>query len=192
MSYRNDLDALRARHTALSNDVTARTKDLEDARRLHDDAEARAKRPILDNIRVATPCSADWTKMSGSDRVRACGACNKNVYNLSDMTRDEAESLIIENEGKLCVRYFQRSDGMILLKDCLVGIRRRRRRRVIAAGAATLLAGASAATMLFVHEQRRPASSSRTPSQQGAIADPPLHPQVRPVIPADFHAVADQ
>ena len=70
MSYRNDLDALRARHTALSNDVTARTKDLEDARRLHDDAEARAKRPILDNIRVATPCSADWTKMSGSDRVR--------------------------------------------------------------------------------------------------------------------------
>jgi len=27
------------------------------------------------------------------------------------MTRDEAQALIIEKEGKLCVRYFQRTDG---------------------------------------------------------------------------------
>jgi hypothetical protein len=106
-----------------------------------DEARARAKLPILDNIRIAAPCSADWAKMTGDDRARFCGDCKLNVYNLSDMTRDEAETLIREREGRLCVRYYQRADGTILLKDCTVGVRRRRRRRIAAAGVAAALAG---------------------------------------------------
>ena len=73
--------------------------------------------------------------------MRACGACNKNVYNLSEMTRDEAEALLIAREGSLCVRYFQRSDGTILLADCTIGKQQKRKRRLIAAGAAAMLAG---------------------------------------------------
>src|SRR5262249_39510369 len=94
-----------------------------------------------DNIRIAAPCSADWAKMSGDDRARFCGDCKLNVYNLSDMTRDEAEALIREREGRLCVRYYQRADGTILLKDCTVGVHRRRRRRIAAAGVAAAPAG---------------------------------------------------
>ncbi len=75
----------------------------------------------LDNIRIASPCSADWEGMFGSDRKRFCGDCKLNVYNLSDMSRREAENLILSSEGRLCVRLFRRSDGTILTKNCPVG-----------------------------------------------------------------------
>ncbi len=75
----------------------------------------------LDNIRIASPCSADWEGMFGSDRKRFCGDCKLNVYNLSDLSRQEAENLILSSEGRLCVRFFRRSDGTILTKNCPVG-----------------------------------------------------------------------
>jgi hypothetical protein len=75
----------------------------------------------LDNIRIASPCSADWEGMFGSDRKRFCGDCKLNVYNLSNMSRQEAENLILSSEGRLCVRFFRRADGTILTKNCPVG-----------------------------------------------------------------------
>ncbi len=144
MTYRNDLDALDARHTALDADVATKTKERDTAARLLEDAKARAKLPILDNIGIASPCRVDWATMTGDDRVRACSQCDKNVYNLSGMTRDEAQALIIEKNGKLCVSYFQRSDGTILLADCTIGKAAARRRKWIAAGAVALLASGGA------------------------------------------------
>jgi len=82
----------------------------------------------LDHVRVAAPCPADWDQMIGSERMRFCGQCNLNVYNLSRMTRVEAESLIAKNEGRLCVKFYRRADGSILTKDCPVGLRAIRRR----------------------------------------------------------------
>lgn len=75
----------------------------------------------LDNIKIASPCSADWEAMIGNNRQRYCGECKLNVYNLSGMSRSEAENLLIGSEGLVCVRYFRRSDGTILTKDCPVG-----------------------------------------------------------------------
>lgn len=149
MTYRADLDALAARHAALDAEVAAKTKERDDVHNLLEDARAKHRLPVLDNIRVASPCNADWSQMSGDDRVRACGQCNKRVYNLSEMTRDEAQALLISLEGKLCARYFRRADGTILTKDCAVGVQRRRRIRWIAAGAAALLGTGAAA--LFAH-----------------------------------------
>jgi len=143
MTYRSDLDALRARHEALEGEVEARQQELLETRRMIDEVERRVHLPVLDNIRVAAPCTADWAKMTGDERVRACGDCDQNVYNLSGMTREEAEALILEKEGQLCVRYYRRADGTILFADCAIGVRRRRRRRVIA-GAAALLAATGA------------------------------------------------
>lgn len=77
--------------------------------------------PLLADVRVASPCPAAWSLMEGDDRTRHCKLCRKNVYNLSEMTTVEAENLIRENEGHLCVRYFQRADGTILTRDCPVG-----------------------------------------------------------------------
>ena len=172
MTYRSDVDALTARHDALAADVATKTRELETARRLLDDAKARARLPVLPNIRVATPCPAAWSQMTGDDRVRACARCNKNVYNLSSMTRDEAEALIVAKEGKLCVRYFQRSDGTILLKDCEIGVKQKRKRRLIAAGAAALLAGgAGAVTYKHVRTTKHPEHAQVL---QGEMTAPPV------------------
>ena len=75
----------------------------------------------LNNLKVASPCSQDWNAMIGSDRTRYCGECKLNVYNLSGMTRDEAENLIMNAEGRLCVRFYKRADGSVLTQDCPVG-----------------------------------------------------------------------
>ena len=75
----------------------------------------------LDSIRIASPCRSDWNQMYGDDRRRFCAECKLNVYNLSGMTRDEAEQLVMNSEGRLCVRFFRRKDGTILTQDCPVG-----------------------------------------------------------------------
>lgn len=75
----------------------------------------------LDNIKIASPCSMDWDAMTGVGRKRYCGECKLSVYNLSGMTRTEAESLLMNSEGRLCVRFYRRQDGTILTKDCPVG-----------------------------------------------------------------------
>ncbi len=82
----------------------------------------------LDNIKIASPCSQDWDAMIGNERQRHCGDCQLNVYNLSGMTRREAENFLINSEGRLCVCYFKRADGSILTKDCPVGWRAIKRR----------------------------------------------------------------
>lgn len=84
---------------------------------------------ILDDIRVATPCRADWDKMSGDEQARFCQSCQKNVYNIAMMSRAEALALIAEKEGNLCVRLSRRADGTLITNDCPVGIRTRKRRR---------------------------------------------------------------
>jgi hypothetical protein len=80
----------------------------------------------LEDLRIATPCRADWDEMSGDDRVRFCGRCEKNVYNVSALSRAEAEALVREREGRVCLRLYRRSDGTVITSDCPVGVRRQR------------------------------------------------------------------
>lgn len=82
----------------------------------------------LDHVSVAATCPADWDQMSGNDRVRFCGKCNLNVYNLSALSKSEAESFIASNEGRLCVRFYRRTDGSILTRNCPIGLQAIRRR----------------------------------------------------------------
>ncbi len=82
----------------------------------------------LDNVRVAAPCGADWEQMIGNERTRFCGQCNLSVYNLSSMTKSEAETFIARNEGSVCVRFYRRRDGSIITDNCPVGLRAIRRR----------------------------------------------------------------
>jgi hypothetical protein len=79
--------------------------------------------------------------MIGDERVRFCGQCNLNVYNISAMTKQEAERLITQAEGRLCVRYYRRADGTILTKNCPVGLRALKRRlsRIASASASAVL-----------------------------------------------------
>jgi hypothetical protein len=163
MSYRDVSESLRGYRDRIAN-------DLEEARRAAREAAEHASRvevlerelaetegllakmagkkrglPLLDDIRIAAPCKASWDDMVGDEHVRFCGQCEKNVYNLSSLSRDEAEALLAAREGKMCVRLYRRADGTVLTEDCPVGARARRRRRAaLAAVGAGLMATAAA------------------------------------------------
>jgi hypothetical protein len=95
----------------------------------------------LDKVHIAAPCSADWDNMFGNERVRFCQQCQLNVYNLSEMSKAEAERLIGQTEGRLCVRFYRRQDGSIITQNCPVGLRaiKRRLSRVATAAATSIL-----------------------------------------------------
>lgn len=95
----------------------------------------------LDGLRIATPCPVSWEQMKGNEQVRFCQQCKLNVYNLSGMTRRQAEGLVRQTEGRLCARFYRRADGTIITRDCPVGLRalRRRTARIVGAAAAALM-----------------------------------------------------
>jgi hypothetical protein len=144
MPYRGDSDPLKAKESALSRELDSLRRREGDVSRELDatQRELRNRRtpslPMLDAVRIASPCSASWDEMIGDARVRFCGKCAKNVYNLSEMTRDEAEGLLARAEGSVCVRLYKRNDGTVMTSDCPVGVKRKRFRRVAAAAAATM------------------------------------------------------
>lgn len=94
----------------------------------------------LNNLKIASPCSQDWEGMFGNERKRFCGECNLNVYNLSGMSKTEAENLLINAEGRVCVRFYQRADGTVLTQDCPVGWAKvKQRTKVFATAALSLI-----------------------------------------------------
>jgi hypothetical protein len=105
---------------------------------------AEREYPWLAQHRIAKPCKVKWSDMSGTEKVRHCGQCRLNVYNLSAMKADEAEGLLKKNNGKICTYFYQRTDGTVLTQDCPVGVRQVLRNRGLIGAvvyAASLLLG---------------------------------------------------
>lgn len=140
----------------------------------------------LDHVTVAAPCPADWDAMIGDDRSRFCGQCRLNVYNLSGMTKREAEALIAGAEGRLCIRYYRRADGTILTENCPVGLSALKRRlsRVASATLSAVLSFFAGLGLYTALDEREPlhmmgtAEMRREPpvnTIMGAIeAEPPV------------------
>jgi hypothetical protein len=123
--------------------------------------------------------------MSGDERARFCGQCQKNVYNLSAMKRVQIETLIREKEGKFCGRFYQRPDGRMITADCPTGQRRRRDRLARWTGAmfATVLLIFGIRTTVRAQEKTKPNTAkgdlrrlmgevSVSPARMGDIALP--------------------
>ena len=139
----------------------------------------------LTNIRIASPCSADWEQMYGDDRKRFCGDCKLNVYNLSGMNREEAEALIMNAEGRLCVRFYKRRDGSVITEDCPVGWARvKQRTRVFATAAFSMLMAllsgvfivslfSKAKTTTMMGEMSVPITTSTPQHTMGAVSVQP-------------------
>lgn len=164
MSYRDQDDAALDRAYALTQELArlrgARAEADRHEREIervvmslrhHRDALDRLRKgvalPMLDDVRIASPCSQRWADMTGDDRARLCERCDKTVFDLSAMTREEAELVMLERTGVACVRLFRRDDGTVLTEDCPIGARRRRLRLagVVAIGAGLAAAGAALA-----------------------------------------------
>lgn len=143
-----NLDQRRRERTALEAEVSRVETELGKSRTLLDRLSTKRALPMLDSMKIASPCSADWDQMVGDDKVRYCGKCEKNVFNLSAMTREEAEVTVLAKEGDLCVRLYQRHDGTVLTQDCPVGVRRKRLRLAGVLAIGSSLAGAAAAMLV--------------------------------------------
>src|SRR3954471_5386535 len=81
-------------------------------------------------LRVGTPCPVGWAAMPGDDRVRFCGQCQQNVYNVASLTPAEVERLVRERKGRVCIRLQYRADGTVITRDCWHVVRRARERLV--------------------------------------------------------------
>jgi hypothetical protein len=142
--------------------------------------KSRAIKPVplvnIQNIRIASPCPADWNKMIGDERVRHCAECNLNVYNLSAMTEREIQTLIAKNQGRLCGRFYRRADGTIITQDCPRGLRAvgRRVSRTVA-GVVTAMMSVSFALAGTKPQQCPPTTSQNEPNKPGVailVTDP--------------------
>ncbi len=221
MAYRDDLGALRARLRGLDEEVAAlaaRKRELDSTCARLDAATAeladvrarveRARRlPLLDGVRIASPCPARWEDMRGDERVRLCTACGKNVYNVIALCREEAEDILRAHEGEVCMRLYRRGDGTILTADCPVGRPKRRRRQLLAGALLTAGAGVTGAFAagdatvgeLFGEErghggtahERQVAPPELSPRDEGCgLHVEPTHPDDRPPYPAVIGSAA--
>ena len=122
----------------------------------------------LDDLTIASPCAANWEEMPGDERARFCSSCRLHVYDLSGMSRKDAEKLVFQKEGRLCVRFFRRDDGTILTRDCPVGL---------AAARARLARMAAFVLGLFAMLGTSACKSAKKPEKlmgrMGAVAAPP-------------------
>ncbi len=140
---------------------------------------------FLESLRISSPCQASWAEMKGDDRVRFCGSCEKQVYDMSNYTRAEAEELVRSREG-VCVRMARRADGTVVTSDCPVGAEKKARRQKIAAvvgggllAASALLSKVRADAQPRLLSADRPvselvgsqANGSRSPHKPGASGD---------------------
>ena len=152
---------------------------------------------LLHSLEIPIPCTQSWDAMAGDERIRHCGLCRKNVYNLSAMPRAEAAALLAgDADGELCVRFYRRSDGTVMTSDCGASprVKLHRAMRVlprVAAGAAGM-AGTAAVAVAVAHttpgQLARSAPKSHVvevallvdPQAMGAHIDTPPMPE--PVI----------
>jgi len=109
--------------------------------------------------------------MTGDDRVRRCARCDQKVFNLSALSRLEAEALLERTSGQVCTTYFQRADGTVLTADCPETRWLTLRRRVSGATAV------AAASLLTIWTSVAPASrGGRIEQTLAALAEPPPPP----------------
>ena len=174
MSFRDDLAAQEQRNAALKAQADELKEEIAQSEATLESLK-RKRLPLLDRVEVASPCPAKWEEMIGDDQARFCEKCEKNVYNLSSMYREEAEALIREKEGKMCVRFFRRSDGTLLTADCPTGVRIKRFRRIAAAS----LSGLALLGIWSARATQTMGASSLPRSVQVATSAPVAEPPTR-------------
>ncbi|HXC35961.1 MAG TPA: hypothetical protein VNV43_08810 [Candidatus Acidoferrales bacterium] len=73
---------------------------------------------------IRQKCTADWEKMHGNDKRRFCERCQRHVYNVSAMSREEREVFESPVGMKECIFYSQRRNGEVADLSLLAKLRR--------------------------------------------------------------------
>lgn len=111
----------------------------------------------LDVIQVQSPCTMDWDTMKGDERTRFCEHCGKHVHNLSVLPANEAERLVCNNAGSLCVRFARDPVTNAVLTLEYAPQKQYSRRRAIATIAALTAAFGSVAAWAGIKLTAKPA-----------------------------------
>jgi len=74
------------------------------------------KRTLLEAFAVPQPCAVAWESMRGTAAVRECARCERQIHNLSALTRAEAEHLL-SGGGRICVRFVRTANGSIVTAE---------------------------------------------------------------------------
>ncbi|CAN5525419.1 hypothetical protein BH10ACI3_BH10ACI3_12780 [soil metagenome] len=134
-----------------------------------------SKMSFIDGVKVSSPCTEDWEKMHGNDRIRFCDHCVTEVKDLSAITRKEAMRIVRAADGNICIRYAKdAATNRMLFADQLINITRRS--PGIAAGVMTAsIALSTAAYAQEVSNGPAPVTASSTvrPVAPVAVGTPP-------------------
>lgn len=148
----------------------------------------RRRLPVIDfdDIRNANPCSSQWDDMTGDDRVRYCGSCRQNVYNVAAMTKAEVAWLLAANEPERrspCLRLLRREDGTLITADCWARLAAARRRgwKAFAATLAIVLLTQLALKLAAVHRAYREWRDEPSRHATSPATTPPTVPPAAPV-----------
>ena len=125
-----------------------------------------SKKSFLDSIQSPSPCSKNWNEMSGDEKARFCNSCEKDVHNISAMTRKEARKFVAQNSGKACVRFERLGNGKVLTVDTKPHKTRRASR--IAAGVFSAALTISTVANAQNVETPKPQKDSTTQTQKAA------------------------
>ena len=130
----------------------------------------------VDAVVIETPCEVPWESLTGDDRVRHCGRCSQNVYNLEAFSRADALRLIQARERRVCLRLYRRADGTVVTADCWSRLRAARRRGLVAfALAMVIVAWAQLWAMVVGLHGLRRLVGRRTMGAIPAVSRPPEH-----------------
>lgn len=195
--FRNDVDALKTRLTSLDEELAglrerAREydalkerlasveKEHEEVRREIDARAAKLPTSLLDRARIASPCHERWENMIGDEVTRFCPSCQKNVHNISEMTRNEAEAFLESVAGgAACIRMYRREDGTVMTADCPVGVRKKRVKRLVLATVGGTLAVAAGAIAFWRYEEEVGRERHLGTALGGAVSYDPAPPPVQ-------------
>lgn len=148
--------------------------------------------PLVDRLRVRTPCDVGWDNMDGRDDLggdRHCARCDLTVHDVSAMTRAEVETLLEARERgeRVCLHLVVReSDHAVLVADGYVErARRAPPSRMIAAAVATATAmtACSPSAPLAPHADIAIAPVENAPGPIETTT-PPASPAPPPPIPS--------
>ena len=113
----------------------------------------------LDLVKIENPCPADWNAMTGDDRSRFCAHCQKHVHDLSQMSLGDAERLVCESAGSLCVRMHRDEAGKLITLDYEQAVRRRWTWKILAPLTAIMALGGGWINYWIAHKPAKSAIS---------------------------------
>jgi len=64
-----------------------------------------SRKELIQQLRIASPCSVEWDSMIGNDRVRFCEHCRLSVHHVDFLNKKQLRRLIARSHGRLCVNY---------------------------------------------------------------------------------------